>query len=260
MSEHLDLDTLADHLVGEGGGDAHLSTCPACQDRLVELSAAQVTVSASLAALPPPPLPPDLAERIAAAIAAEPGPAPSARSATVTPLAGRRPASRRAWPLSVAAAVILVCGAGLGYTLLAGGGNENPEQTAAVDSAAVADPNAALPRSTSGIDYSDAAEVLSGLASVLAGTAPREALGATGDPLDRLRDPAGLASCLLALLPPDDPDVRPLALDYARFGATPALAVVLPDPDPAKVAIFVVGPGCSKDNDSTLVFTRLARP
>lgn len=112
MSEHLDLDTLADHLVGEGGGDAHLSTCPACQDRLAELSAAQVTVSASLAALPPPPLPPDLAERIAAAIAAEPGPAPSARSATVTPLAGRRPASRRAWPLSVAAAVILVCGAG----------------------------------------------------------------------------------------------------------------------------------------------------
>ena len=282
MSEHLDLDALADHLVGEGGGDAHLSTCPVCQDRLAELSAAQVTVSASLAALPPPPLPPDLAERIAAAIAAEPGPASSARSATVTPLAGRRPRPRRAWPLSVAAAVVLVCVPVLGYTLLVGGGNDSAEQTAALDSAAAPDPNAALRRSNSGVDYADPAAVPGGVASVLDGTAPREALAATsdssrgappaaplssgagsaeaGDPLDRLRDPAGLASCLLALLPPEDPDVRPLALDYARYGATPALAVVLPDPDPARVAVFVVGPACGPGNEDVLAYVRVARP
>lgn len=309
MSEHLDLDALADHLVGEGDGTDHLSTCAACHDRLAELSAAQLTVSASLAALPPPPLPPDLAQRITAALAAEPSlapgepapaepaAAPSARSATVTPLAGRRPAPRRTWPLSVAAAVVLVCGAGLGYTLLADAGSDSAEQSTAADSAAgAAAPQVALPRSASDIDYADPASVTTGLPSVLDGSARREVQsgtadaergappaplasgsgapgsaasspGASGpeaalaaDPLARLRDPAGLASCLLALLPPEDPGVRPLALDYARFGSTPALAVVLPDPDPTKVSVFVVGPGCSKDNDATLQFIRLARP
>ncbi|MBW3639789.1 MAG: hypothetical protein KY451_08075 [Actinobacteria bacterium] len=252
-------------------------------------------MSASLAALPPPPLPPELAARISAAIAAEaeaapappvPAPAPSVASATVTPLPGRRPSSRRTWPLSVAAGVVLVCAVGLGYAQLAG--SKNAGQVTAADSAAgVAAPEAVLPRSASGIDYADPAAVTAGLPSVLVGSAPREPLGATSgsdraappaeplasssgasgpeaalaaDPLARLRDPAGLASCLLALLPPEEPDVRPLALDYARYGATPALAVVLPDPDPAKVSVFVVGPDCSKDNDSTLLFTRLTKP
>lgn len=252
-------------------------------------------MSASLAALPPPPLPPELGKRIAAALAAEPAPepapsepapAPSVAAATVTPLTGRRPSPRRTWPLSVAAGVALVFGAGLGYTLLAG--NDRAEQVTAADSAAgAAAPEAALPRSASGIDYADPVAVSTGLPSVLAGSAPREERGVTSgsdraappteplasssgasrpeaaraaDPLARLRDPAGLASCLLALLPPEEPDVRPLALDYARYGATPALAVVLPDPDPAKVSVFVVGPDCSQDNDSTLLFTRLTKP
>lgn len=54
--------------------------------------------------------------------------------------------------------------------------------------------------------------------------------------------------------------MRPLALDYARYRGMPALAVVLPDPDPAKVSVFVVGPDCSRNDDDTLFFTRLARP
>lgn len=223
-------------------------------------------MSASLAALPPPSLPPELAARISAAIVAEAAPkpaAPSVASATVTPLAGRRPSSRRTWPLSVAAGVVLVFAVGLGYAQLAG--SENAGQVTAADSAAGAAPEAALPRSASGIDYADPAAVTAGLPSVLAGSAPRSDASSpeaalAADPLARLRDPAGLASCLLALLPPEQPDVRPLALDYARYGATPALAVVLPDPDPAKVSVFVVGPDCSKDNDSTLLFTRLTKP
>lgn len=287
MSEHLDLDALADHLVGEGNGGDHLASCASCQDQLTELSAAQVTVSAALVALPPPPLPSELAERFHAAIAAEPAPTPSVASATVTPLASRRPAPRRTWPLSVAAAVVLVCAAGLGYAQLAGS-DRNTESTAADSAGTAAAPQAVLPRSTSGIDYADPAAVATGLPNVLDGSAPRERLGAAADsqlgappgvpresspgasspevaldaddPLARLRDPAGLASCLLALLPPEDPDVRPLALDYARYGATPALAVVLPDPDPTKVSVFVVGPACSKDNDATLLFSRLSKP
>ena len=84
--------------------------------------------------------------------------------------------------------------------------------------------------------------------------------GAAGDPLARLRQPEALASCLVALLPPEEPDLRPLALDYARYAGAPALAVVLPDPDPTKVSIFVVGPDCAATADDLKFFTRLARP
>jgi hypothetical protein len=80
------------------------------------------------------------------------------------------------------------------------------------------------------------------------------------DPLARLRAPEGLADCLAALLPPEEPDVQPLALDYAGYAGQPALAVGLPDPDPAQLSIFVVGAGCSRANDSTLYFVRVPRP
>lgn len=81
------------------------------------------------------------------------------------------------------------------------------------------------------------------------------------DPLDRLRDPAELASCLSALLPPDDPSAEPVALDYAAYAGVPALVVVLPAQDaPDKVDVFVVGAGCRQGADGTLFFTRLDRP
>ncbi len=61
---HLDLDALADVLAGERD-DAHLRTCPPCTDRLAELAAADASVTAALGALPPPPLPDGLSERLA---------------------------------------------------------------------------------------------------------------------------------------------------------------------------------------------------
>lgn len=83
----------------------------------------------------------------------------------------------------------------------------------------------------------------------------------TADPLDRLRDPAELASCLTALLPPDDPSAEPVALDYAAYAGVPALVVVLPAQDaPDKVDVFVVGAECRQGDDRTLFFTRLDRP
>lgn len=88
--------------------------------------------------------------------------------------------------------------------------------------------------------------------------APAPVAGA--DELARLRTPAGLADCLRALLPPDEPDVQPLGLDYARYQGQPALAVLLPDPDPEKVAVYVVGPGCTAQNDSLLQFLRVDAP
>lgn len=296
MTEHLDLDALTDLLAeaGEGGNDAersargHLSTCAACADQLREVEAAQTLVTASLASLPAPVMPPEVAARLTAALAAEPAVAPRAApsaapsataTATVTPL-DRRRRTPRAWLPAVAASVVLVGGGLLGYSLLADPRGDEPNATAALDSSA--ERNSALVRSASGLDYADAAAVASALPGVLTGTvgesarskaagptpaapapAPPADAGAAqsaADPLDRLRDPAGLASCLVALLPPEEPDVRPLALDYARYEGAPALAVVLPDPDPTKVSIFVVGPDCSQADDDTLFFTRLDRP
>ncbi|MCU1591491.1 MAG: hypothetical protein JWP11_2747, partial [Frankiales bacterium] len=80
------------------------------------------------------------------------------------------------------------------------------------------------------------------------------------DPLARLRSNAGLAECLLALLPPDDPSVKPLALDYGSYKGTPAMVVVLPGSAPRKLDVFVVGPGCSRANDSTLFYTSVDKP
>ena len=82
-----------------------------------------------------------------------------------------------------------------------------------------------------------------------AGTAPaRRRRNAAADPLARLRDNAGLADCLVALLPPGRP-VGPAAGDGLRVvprhagdgrrrcrGSTAD-----------KLDVFVVGPGCSRD-------------
>jgi hypothetical protein len=79
--------------------------------------------------------------------------------------------------------------------------------------------------------------------------------------LDRLRTPEALASCLAALLPPEDDGVRPLAVDYAAYQGQPALVVLLPAGGaPDKVDVFVVGAGCRLGDDRTLFFTRLDRP
>ncbi|MGI8537022.1 MAG: hypothetical protein ACR2K2_11105 [Mycobacteriales bacterium] len=259
MTQHLDL-------------DAHLSTCASCADRLAELAVAEVSVAASLAALPAPAVPVGLTDRITAALAAEPprartdasraGPpahSPAAPADTVTPLDGRGRA-RRPWLPAVAAGVILCSGAGLGYALLRDDDRRVSSTASDATGGASEGLGAGLVRNDSGLDYADPASVAVGLPGVLAGTATQRGRAGTSDPLGRLRDPAALASCLAALLIPQEPDVRPLALDYASYNGAPALAVLLPDPDPAKVSVFVVGPGCAQADDRTLFFTRLDKP
>ncbi|MEX2289983.1 MAG: hypothetical protein WD794_06610 [Mycobacteriales bacterium] len=101
-----------------------------------------------------------------------------------------------------------------------------------------------------------------GAAPAPAAPAPAASAVAKADatPLARLRTAEGLADCLAALLPPEQPEVQPLALDYAQYQGRPALAVVLPDPDPDQLSVFVVGEGCSRADDSTLYFVRVPRP
>ena len=65
MSEHLDLDALADALALQDDGGAlpdHLQECPTCRAALTELEAALAPTDAALAALPEPELPADVAE------------------------------------------------------------------------------------------------------------------------------------------------------------------------------------------------------
>lgn len=289
---HLDLDALADTLAGEGSGADHLASCGSCTSRLAELTAAEARVTAVLATLPPPPMPDGLAERLSAAIAAE-APLRAQASTTVTPLPSREP--RRRWLPAAAAAVLLASGAGIGYAVLeAPGGNDEGASTAAGadlvlnasgtdygDEAAVA---AVLPQVLQGAaggevsagsvpdtarsesDSADSAAADSGAGgtsqtqSDAAATMQAPAMAFGEDPLARLRTADGLADCLSALVPPEEPDLQPLALDYAQFQGAPALAVVLPDPDPAKVSVFVVGPACAQGNEDLLKFLRVDAP
>lgn len=276
---HLDLDALADAVAGvaDPAATAHLASCPSCASRLRELEAAERRVVAVLATLPPPDVPADLAARLSAAIAAEAPlePAVTTAGASVTALPARSP--RRTWLPVAAAAVLLASGGGLGYALLSGGSGSDDAGTAGRQ----------LLASESGTDYADPGSLAASLPAVLAGQATAapyrsdaEAAGAAGttsedaattaqapeaatlsapDPLDRLRTTDGLAACL-AGLQDDGAAVEPLAVDYASYAGAPALAVLLPDPDPAKVAVFVVGPDCAQADPQLLHYVRVDRP
>ncbi len=283
---HLDLDALADVLVGVETTE-HLSTCASCQARLEELSAAQGTVAAALAAVPAPPIPAELIARLDAALAAEQMPivatatAVATASASVTVIVGGRSRRTSLWAIAggVAAAGALVLGA-----LTFGPGGSSPSTDGALRSAAG-------PRTNStGNDYSTKGPLLAqSLPGLLARTASKAAAGTaaggsevysapiptggTGgvgqaplanavpaaDPLAPLHVPATLAPCLAGLTEPGDATL-PLALDYASFDGQPALVVIYAATKAGKVDVFVVGAGCTQADSKLLFFTRLARP
>jgi len=280
--DHLDHDALVDVLAGERPDDPHLRACPRCRQRLAELQAAEVEVVANLARLPDPVLPEGLAERLEAAMRAEAplervggrGSPGGARTASVTTL----PQRRRSWLPAAAAAVALVLAGGLAWPALQSGpGDDTAESTAAGDvgeqaagGGAAESAGLAAVRNDSGTDYADEAQRTAALPQVLAGTARGRDVPGAGDAeadgpaamataaasLERLRDPALLQDCLSALQAPE----QPLALDYARFGEEPALAVVLPDPDPERLSLYVVGAGCSAADERLLLYARPDRP
>lgn len=298
---HLDLDALADLLAGEGddGQVAHVGACAGCAGRLGELAAADAEVTSLLAGLPAPEVPAGLAARLQAAFDAEPALVPGPRatgsgtaaaqahqaapvaSGTVTPFPAAGARHRRAWVPAAAAGVVLLLGGVLGTSLLdlPAGDDAEVSSTAAGDAGGgVLD---GLVRSQTGTDYAAEGALAAALPGLLGGSAepapaPTPAPAAEGVPevltssgrasaadpaLDRLRTSEGLASCLAALLPPEDDSVRPLALDYAVYGGQPALVVVLPATGADdKVDVFVVGAACTLGDDRLLFFTRLDRP
>lgn len=275
---------------------AHVSSCLACTAELQSLERAQQLVSAALAGLADPPLPTGLAARLDAALARErsgaavPQPAttawpagqPSASAARGTVLPLRRRRSRwQPWAAGAAAAAVLGTG---GVLLTRTGGARSSTSSSAVSSlAGGAAAGPAVPTSNTGADYRSPAALAVALPALLRGfaTAPRPASTVTGIPgqgtgpaatppdaspqlhsepqLDRLRQPEALADCLAALQSAGN-NVRPLALDYARYAGAPALIVVLPSPRTDQVDVYAVGPACSAADARVLSFSRLTSP
>jgi hypothetical protein len=280
---HLDLDTLADVLAGVAPEAAeHLMECAHCRAELDELRGASTRTTAALAALPALTVPADIAERLTSALRSEGRPSGDA-TVTTLPAAARGPAPRghTRWLGAAAAVAVLLAGAGYGVSRLGDGGSATSTSAAGSADKAAGVPGLHLVRNSTGNDYTGRDTLAAAVPGLLAGarvaadlsapTAPagHAAPNAAGtkpqtqlalDPLARLRTDTGLADCLLALLPPDDPSVRPLALDYAQYKGKPALVVVLPGGVKGKLDVFVVGPGCSRANDSTLFYTSVDRP
>ncbi len=211
-------------------------------------------------------------------------PADPHMGATVTTLPadlpGRREGQdRRRYLFAAAAAVVLLVGGLITIPQLRGGTSHSPIAATAgrPGSAGLGD----LRRNNTGTNYGkDDVALKAALPALLRGDAPAGGLSRAdssaralpsqprlngqagvkpvGDPLATLRQPIGLASCLAALLPPND--LRVLALDYASFQGSPALVVILPSSVAGKVDVFVVGATCAQADEKLLFFTRLSRP
>jgi hypothetical protein len=175
---HLDLDALADVLAGERDDDAHLRACRPCADRLAELAAADASVTAALAALPPPPLPDELSARLTRALQQE----WHADVATVRPLRQRA----AGWLPSVAASVALVLAGAVGWSLLGQAGPESAETASDAGGGGGAESEAAqeaAPDAAAGLaapaaaatDWADAAARPAALSRLLATTADSSA-------------------------------------------------------------------------------------
>jgi hypothetical protein len=268
---HLDLDALADLLVGAGtaGQADHLRSCHTCTQHLADLDLAQAPVTEALSALPAPEVPAALAARLAAAATAP----RAAASVVVLPLAPHRHRHRLAAAAGIAAAVVLV-----GGVALLAQAHRGAAPTSALSAARPAPP---VRRVATGTAYR-AATFAAQLAPLLSGPAKadstRTATGSTpgaqaapqagaGRPAGRgvsqelaaLQGTPALAACLSALTPANEPGL-PLVVDYASYAGRPALIVALPSTRPGKVDVFVVGPRCAAADPDVRYFTRLARP
>lgn len=296
---HLGLEQLADldeGLLERAAADAaraHLAGCPTCTADQAALTA----LRADLADLPAgdQPLPADVAARWDAALAGAAGPGsdapPRTVGATVVPevdeLETRRAARRRRGTqlLQVAAGLVVLLGlTGIGYTLVAGGGDSNGTSSASGDSAAgrAAEDAAGGGRGAptvvrSGTDYR-AASIASAVGAVTGATpaagspglkaesesaapsSPANGLSASPGPgasdtgVQPLADPQALTACLARL----DLVGPPIGVDLARFEGRPAAVIVLPtEGDPTHADVYAVAPSCPAGD--FLYFARVAR-
>lgn len=131
--QHPSLDDLADLAAGVSGDSTlreHVTQCATCTEDLAQLA----RVSADLSALPPEPMPMDVADRIDTALREAAGPTVGA-GGTVVPLSAKRRSRIPNWALAAAVVVTAVGGAavlvGSGVLDGLGGGSHRASDSAA---------------------------------------------------------------------------------------------------------------------------------
>lgn len=267
---------------------AHIEGCGRCSEVLADLTRVRELLRAEAVRTPPPP--PDLDDRIAAALAeaarswSAPESAPAAGTGaglgagTVVPLHRRAAVPR--W-VAVAAGLIVLGGAGVTATQLLGSGAGTSSMVAgagASDSSAggSAAPEAAAqaPVLATGTNYAPAdlagqVGALLAAAATVRGTPGRatSSFSAPGvnpqsEPAQAdaaaspLSDPATLAGCLQAL---DAGPTTPLAVDVATWQGQPAAVLLLPDAQANRTQVWVVQPSCRPGADGLLHYQVVQR-
>jgi hypothetical protein len=263
QTTHLDPDVLAEFRAGLIAGRratalaAHLADC----DRCAALDTELTEVSALLAAVPPPTLPADLANRLDMVLAAEVAERANYPERAVVPpsrarhtdgwLAGWLAGNRRLLRvLAPAAAVVL---AGVGYGLSQIGGSPAPVSAAApaLPSALPAAGTAQNPHSLrAGTAVRAPFSVVISGTNYLPGTLSKQieaALAATRESTPAAQAPTGqLAACVQHVTG----GARPALVQSARYQAQPATVIVVSRP--SGDAVWVVGPGCSATSEDLL--------
>ncbi len=290
---HLDTEVIADlqidALDDESAAHArdHLAQCAQCR----AVADALVEVSTTLAALPAVTVPDDVAERWAAALAAEPVLA-SSGGATVVPMGAKAPARSGSWSgrgLAIAASAAgLLLVAALAYPMLThdnSGSNTaaplatNSSQDTTEGTATEAIPAAVVSGTqyhTSSLEHQVTTQLVTyagvGTAS---GTAEPGATDFTASPSPTPTVSASVVSpgtsapllvadrnaelaCLNAFLTPGS---VPLLVDVAAFQGQPAVVVVVPSSDdPTKMEVWVMARHCTPTHYQVLYFMRIDRP
>ena len=295
-SGHLTPEVMADLQLGlldsesAAHAEQHLAHCEECSAVWRDLA----TLTDALADLPDAPMPADVWQDLAAAIAAEPVTTP-AGSATVVPLDSGR---KRRWGrpgigLVAGAAGVALIGA-IGYSALQGPGNE---ATTASDSGGAASatkdvvevPVAAYRATASGTKYQEAAldSQVTKLVSAAGATASQEWIDTSSAPtttpsvtesagtptttatptqtsdLGRgqgamATDPSVAKACIQGYL--GVAGVPPLAIDIGIWKGEPAAIIVLPSADdPTKAEVWVIDPDCSGPDGQLFYYATVTR-
>jgi len=296
-ASHLDTEVIADLQVGAlddesaAHAQAHLDDCPQCQ----EVAAALTAVTQTLAGLPRPEVPADVAARWTSALAAEPLLVPAGGGATVVPMAQRDATTSSAWAgrgLAIAAAAAgLLLVAALAYPMLSGGGDTNGSQplSAAGGSSTPTFEAAAMPTAltsgtayrTASLDTQVATELTAyespaqvsitpspSLPDPSGGSTDSATTAETGSPTPTLTtgqpgpllavDRAALLSCLSGVVPAGS---VPLLVDVATYQGQPAVIIVVPtDTDSSKMDVYVVARHCTATDVRLLYWLRTDRP
>lgn len=272
MTEHIDIEVLADYAealldrAASARVSRHLDECASCTERLTELG----DVSAYLSALPPPPMPPDVASRIETAIAEEARARSSQSAATGAPAGAGvipfRSRSRR-WiaPLTVAAAAVVVVGGGYGVVRQLSGGPAHdtaaPARTSTASTQAL--PEAAAPSMmNSGTRYTAGAlgaQVNSVMEKSKSGTsAARPKAGRETPPPSMPSMPSRLAGCVDRIT--EKVGTGPLLVDSGTYeGHSVKVLVFRTATTPSRYDVWVVGARCSATSDGVLSHTTVPR-